>query len=301
MVLKLKYGYDPSANGLKLVAIGPEDSSLVITYIPKETDANGDHTDGAQAVKIGSGVVLTGVYVYFNDYDRYYYTRSGGAIDCNTFGGKLFGSGRWKTAGYTTKSPTYSDSQANKLIQKIIDCNKTILCNNLICARYANLLSQQQRSQVRGLQERLQARNTALQAEGLTTEVQTSKPAGYAEMSAYLDKLIAGEQIGIATWVVIVIAAVVIAGLGTAAYFAYKSLADEAEKDVKFSKELTRVLTSKLTEEEYNQLLQETKGIATKSRIKQLVGDSWTTIKMLGLAAIIGFIAFDVTRYYMKK
>ena len=205
----------------------------------------------------------------------------------------------WQLVG-TAPVAQYSQTQAQALVNKIIKANQTILCNNLICARYANKLTEDQQAQVRALQSRLQTRNSALQAEGVTTNVRTSYPAGYAEMSAYLDALMSGEAIGVATWVVVVIAATVIAAAATAAYYWYKSLADEAEKDVKFSKELTRVLTSKLTEEEYNQLLQETKGIATKSRIKQLVGDSWTTIKMLALVGVIGFIAFDVTRYYMR-
>lgn len=177
----------------------------------------------------------------------------------------------WKITNNYASVPTYSDNQADRLIKKIIDNNITILRNNLLCARYANRFSSAQQSQIRELQKRLQARNNALQAGGLCDQIQTGYPAEYAELSAYLDALMSGETIGVATWVAVVIFAVVISGLGTAAYFTYKSLADESEKDVKFSKELTATLVNKLTEEEYQQLLQETKGLLTKSKIKGLI------------------------------
>ena len=103
----------------------------------------------------------------------------------------------------------------------------------------------------------------------------------------------AGEAIGVATWVIIVVACVVIAGMGTAAYFAYKSLADESEKDVKFSKELTATLVSKLTPEEYEQLKAETKDIVTKARIKQSLGSYWNVLKWVAIA-FAGYTAYKM-------
>lgn len=198
----------------------------------------------------------------------------------------------WQQVG-TAPIAQYSESQAQALVNKIIKNNKTIICNNLLCARYANRFSPDEQSQIRALQARLQARNESLQAGGLTTDVQTQYPAGYAELSAYLDALMAGEAIGVATWVVIVVACVVIAGMGTAAYFAYKSLADESEKDVKFSKELTATLVSKLTPEEYEQLKNETKGIVTKARIKQSLGSYWNIVKIIAIA-FAGYTAYKM-------
>lgn len=190
----------------------------------------------------------------------------------------------------------FTDNQAQRLINTIIKNNETIIRNNLLCARFASKLTAQQRSQVRSLQLRLQERNNALQAEGLTKDVQTSAPAGYAELSAYLDKLMSGEAIGIAasTVALIVVSAVVAIGLGTAAYYAYKELADESEADVKFSKELTATLVSKLTPEEYQQLLDETKGIVTKAKIKQLIKSNvkWITIAAIAALGYLGYKKF---------
>ena len=226
-------------------------------------------------------------------------TSKKGAVGYQTTGGNwIILSEGWQHVG-TAPIAKYSDTQAQALIDKIIKNNKIIISNNLLCARYANKLSETQRQQVRSLQSRLQARNNALQAEGLTTDVQTSYPAGYAELSAYLDALMAGESIGIAASTIawIVVWCVVAAGLGTACYYAYKSLADESERDVKFSKELTRTLTSKLTAEEYQQLLDETKEIVTKSRIKTLLKGEGTMLLIgIGVAFVL-YYANQIQNY----
>lgn len=189
----------------------------------------------------------------------------------------------WSKVG-TQAINNYSQAMAQAQVNKIIRNNILILQNNLVCARYASKLTYEQQAQVRELQSRLESRNEALQAGGLTSDIETSYPSGYAELSLYLDRLMAGEAIGMATWVVVVIAATVLAATATAAYFAYKTLADESERDVKFSKELTTILTSKLTEEEYAQLKNETKGIVTKARIKQLLGDWGSVASVVGIA-----------------
>lgn len=179
----------------------------------------------------------------------------------------------------------YGVSAAQAQVNKIIKNNKKIISNNLLCARYADKLTDDQRATVRALQNRLMARNAALQDQGLTTNVQSSYPAGYAELSVYLGALMNGEGVGVATWVVVVIAATVIAATATAAYYWYKNLADESERDVKYSQELTQILTSKLTEEEYQQLLNETKGIVTKSKIKASLRGGWGALQTIAMIA----------------
>lgn len=201
-----------------------------------------------------------------------------------TTGGYIYLPDGWQEVG-TVAVAQYSQSQAQALVNKIIKNNETILRGNLLCARYANRFSESQQAQIRELQSRLTARNNALQAGGLMQNIRTGYPAEYAELSGYLDALMQGDAIGIATWVVVVIAATVIAATATAAYFAYKSLADESERDVKYSQELTRSLVEKLTPEEYQQLLDETKGMLTKAKIKSLVSGGFGTIKWIAVAA----------------
>lgn len=231
-------------------------------------------------VEAGYYYILTG----------YYYDLSGSDVAFQTTNGMYvltdLNNPKWTFTQNAESIKTYSDSQAQKLVDKIIENNKTILCNNLLCARFANRFTAGELSAIRGLQNRLQERNNALQAGGLVTDVQTNYPAGYAELSADLDKLMQGEAIGIAvsTVIWIVVACVVAAGTGTAVYYGYKYFADESEKDVKFSKELTATLVSKLTPEEYEQLKAETKGIVTKARIKQSLGSYWNIVKWVAIA-----------------
>lgn len=204
----------------------------------------------------------------------------------------------WSVQENATRPKTYSTAQAQSVVDTILTNNQIILCNNLLCARFANKLTEKQRNDVRSLQERLQQRNSALQAEGLVRVDSTGVPGGYAEMSPYLERLMSGEAIGFATWVTIIIYATVIAGLGTAAYYGYKALADESERDVKYSKELTKILTSKLTDEEYQQLLNETKGIVTKAKIKSTLGSYWDVVKWAAIG-FAGYTAYKFAKQYI--
>lgn len=199
-----------------------------------------------------------------------------------TSGGWIYLPDGWQLVDVTVPIYKYSQTQAQALVNKIINNNIQIVQNNLVCARYASKFTAAQQQQIRDLQNRAEARKNALQAQGLCGNVQTSYPKGYADLGAYLDALMAGEAIGIATWAVVVIVATVLAATATAAYFAYKAFADESEEDIKFSKELMAVLAEKLTPEEYQQLLNETQGIVTKARIKQ-AAKGWIS----GASAII--------------
>lgn len=235
-------------------------------------------------------VTLTGYTATSNRGNTGYQTTSGGYILLNE---------GWQFVGEAAIAK-HSQAQAQALVDKIIKNNITILQNNLVCARFANRFTEREQSQIRNLQIRMQERNNALQAGGLNSNIQTSYPAGYAELSASLDKLMAGESIGLTATAWLVIAAVVITATATAAYFAYKELAEESEKDVKFSKELTAKLTEKLTPEEYQQLLDETKGIVTKARLKQSLS-SYGNILKIAAIGVIGIIAYRFISNRMKK
>ena len=233
-----------------------------------------------------SRVVLTGYTATSSRGSVGYQTRNGGYI--------ILSEG-WEYIN-TVPISQYTQTQAQAVVNKIIKCNKHIIANNLLCARYATKLTEDQQATVRELQMRVKERDEALISGGMCTNMQTSYPAGYAEFEPYLASLMNGEAIGIATWAVVVIAAVVVASLSTAAYYAYKWYADQAEKDVQFSDELTRVLASKLTEEEYQQLLNETKGIVTKARIKQTLTTGGSTLLWAAIAVAGGYLAWQIAK-----
>ena len=198
-------------------------------------------------------------------------------------------SGEWICVwdGWTPldKVQIYSAKQAQKLVDAIITNNQRILENNLVCARFAHKLTSAQQQQLYALQSRMNTRNESLLRDGLVQTETTAAPEGYADLQSYLDSFMS-RGVGSIT-VAIVITAVVIASLATAAYFCYKYYAQESEQDVKFSDELTKTLTSKLTPEEYEQLMEETKGIVTKAKIKARFRSSakWAIIAAAAIGA----------------
>lgn len=284
-ILNLKYGYDSKVNGLRLIASG--ENATFVTYLPKQTNSNGDYTGGSQGVSIGTNVTLTGLYMYYTDDGfLYYYTKSGSAIILIDRSNNIYTWDGWQPNGYGTKSPTYSDRQAQSLVKAIINNNITILQNNLVCARFANKFTSSQQQTIVKLNKRMEERNKALENDGLCNNIQTSYPSGYAVYEDYLQNLINRQNVGMAAWLIVVIAATIITGLGTAAYLVYKKYYDESESDVKYSKQLMAILAEKLTPEEYEQLKRETQGIVTKAKIKQAA--KGYTSAILIAAAIVG-------------
>ena len=194
---------------------------------------------------------------------------------------------------------TWTAGDANKLLKTICDNNMHILANNLLCARYASKLNAQQRKTLFELQTRLQARNAALANDGFIQEasIQTGYPKGYAEWGDNLESFMqsygsgvttSGVGVTISTTAIIIISCVVIGSLATAAYYAYKAYAEESRQDIKYSDELTAVLASKLTEDEYQQLMNETQSIVTKAKIKASLssGTSVIGIALIGLGIL---------------
>lgn len=241
----------------------------------------------------GTTATLTGYY-YMMEEDFYYLQTTAGVWII------LVTNSGWDVREGVYNLPSYTQTQAQALVNKIIRNNSLIVEHNILCARYADKLTHEQARTLRGLQERLQQRDKALKDNGLCQDVQSSYPAWYVDLQQYLvDFMDSNRGVGIAvsTLIYIVVAATVIAGVGTAAYFMYKSYADESEKDLKYSEELTKVLTSKLTEEEYAQLLNETKGILTKSRIKASLGSYGKVLLYVAIAAA-GVFAY---RFIVKK
>lgn len=188
-------------------------------------------------------------------------------------------------------------TQAQCVINTIIANNRKIIQNNLFCARFADKLSSDEQTLLYNLQTRLEERNTELTNEAFIQKATTSSPAGYSQLLPYLQQFMNrrnGNGVGIvlSTTAIIIISAVVVASLATAAYYAYKSFAEESEKDVKFSDDLTRTLMAKLTPEEYTQLQQETKGIVTKARLKERLGTSSKYLVMGAVAIAMGIYLY---------
>lgn len=197
---------------------------------------------------------------------------------------------------YALNSTQYTPTQAQRLVDGIIRNNQYILNNNLLCARFASLLSVSERQQLYMLQLRMEERNKALQNNSILYSQHVGSPAGWALLSGYLDKFMKNPGIGVAVsaTAILITFAIVVASLSTAAYFAYRAYFRQSEQDVKFSKNLTETLQRKLSEQDYRQLLNETQGIVTKTKIKQQlasIGGNLKTLLLVGIGIVIALRA----------
>lgn len=232
----------------------------------------------------------------------YYQTGADGSAMFQTTGGtyiKMADGWEYVSSSAITK---YSQKDAQYYVNKVIKANASILENNLFCARFAGKLTETQQTQLYGLQTRLEDRNQRLINDGLCGDLRTSTPPGYTMLSNslanFMNAYSTGAPIGaVISTATIVVVAVVIASLATAAYFAYKYMASEAEQDVRYSEELTKALMSKLTKEEYDQLMQETRGIVTKSRLLSKFGGAMGVLKW-GLLAVGGYALYKWYKDY---
>lgn len=232
-------------------------------------------------------VQLTGFYRTGADGSAMYQTTSGGWIRM---------ADGWKNTGYSPIRQ-YSQKDAQYYVNKVTKANATIYENNLVCSRFASKLTDEQQFLLYSLQTRLESRNQQLLNDGLCSNQKVASPPGYSllsnNLSAFMQAYSSGASIsGIGSiTATIVVVAVVIASLATAAYFAYKYMASEAEKDVQYSDELTQVLLKKLTPEEYEQLKRETQGIVTKSKLTAKFGSALSFLKW-GLVAVAGVVVY---------
>lgn len=247
------------------------------------------------------GYVFRGVSISVNSDDylfRYtltgwYVAETDGTYMWQTTDGSYLASNDDSLQVFDEYNPDYSNAQ--DIVNKIIKNNKRILENNLICARYASKLTEEQRTLLYNLQYRLDNRNQALLNKQLLTSATESYPQGYANEASYLEQFMKNDgKVGVvvSSTVIIVVSAVVAVSLGAAAYFAYMAYYNESMEDVKFSDELTATLANKLTAEEFQQLKEETAGIVTKARITSSLGTFGNIFK---------YAAFGVAGYFLYK
>lgn len=253
---------------------------------------------GAESGKMVQ-VQLSGYYVVDNG-KTLYQTTSGGFVNLAE---------GWK---FVMHAPIryYSAKDTQYYVDKIIRANQQILKNNLFCATFAHKLTEEEQFSLYQLQIRLEGRNNQLIEDGFCKDLKVSTPPGYTLLSTNLDlfmsayggvgKLPKGTIGAVISTTTIVVAAVIIASLATAAYFAYKYLASEAEKDVEFSEELTKTLMEKLTPEEYEQLKKETQGIVTKQKLLAQFSGAGSLLKW-GLLAAAGLVVYKTIKNKKKN
>ena len=190
--------------------------------------------------------------------------------------------------GQSTYQITIEDAQ--KIIDTITANDKRIYENNLICARFADRLTDEQRNQLTLLQGRLSLRDTAIRLNTNLRDKKESYPQGYIEFYDRLQQITGGVGIVISTTAMIIISAVVLAGMATAVYFAFRSWCNESIRDVKYSDELTKTLLEKLTPEEYARLKKETGGMITKAKLSGRFAGASGLFKWVLIGVGCGFL-----------
>jgi len=281
--------FNENYRGVKLQYIGSESPTL---YYFNSTINN------AYAIIYPSNSIftLTGYYVlnpYFNYY--FYQTVEGGMFWLEMY------ADRWANIGKVVLTiPVDFEIKNVDYLNGTLANNARIYENQLFCAFAAiklagrGKLTQKEFNTLSTLQTRLEERNNTVLTSGFATNIQESYPEGYINLKQYLkdfSKIDISKlpNIGSLTGYIIV-AAVTIVAMATVAYFLWKKLYDESKQDVKFSDDLTKVLKSKLTEEEWNQLVKETAGMITKTKINEKVksvGNMTATLAVAGILALL--------------
>lgn len=243
-------------------------------------------------IQAGYYVVGTGRYTW-DDTNIYVETTTGYWAVINEQNPDFVGNGK----------DSKTSAQAQNLVNNLLKTNMRILENNLFCARFSQYLSATEKQNVAILQHNLEVRNDAIMDTDVFSALEQSSPEGYSELQSYLDQLCNENKVGVVvtTSVLLIVSAIVVASLSTAAYYAFSYYAEQATKDLKYSDELTKTLTEKLTAEEYDQLMTETKGLVSKAAITSKLSGSFSWLKYIAYGAAAYLIYKTVVVDYGKN
>jgi hypothetical protein len=196
------------------------------------------------------------------------------------------------------------NSSAKSLIDGLIANNKTILENNLICARIMELMTENNipiqanhKKILYGLQSRLTSRNEKILTSPFLDAKQTGTPPELSVYSSSLQKFMNNTDIsGIGVLPVIavnIIIYVVVPLLLTAIiYLLFKDSKKESDADVVYSEDLMANLIKYLPKEVLAQLLEENKVAAAKIK-DNASGQSLIRTAGYLAAGFLGFTLID--------
>jgi hypothetical protein len=240
-------------------------------------------------VPAGTIVTLTGWY----DGNKYYIVE---------YPGYYISIGEWAQLSSESASPSQAQSEINKLIQN----NQIIFENNLLMSRFINAMSISEKNTLYYLQKRLEERDNMLREADVFSQMQEAKIMGYSNYQNYLNNFMSSYSSGvglvISTTAAIIIGAVVVASLSTAAYFAFKSAYEESVQDVKLSKKLLQTLSKyNISEEDMAIIEQETQGIVTKAVFMEKINTTLGNFKNIIIFGALGYIGYELYNRYKKS
>jgi hypothetical protein len=244
---------------------------------------------------VGGTATMTGLGIEFSDGDYGY------QIIFNNQYGYIFSSDMAQWQRVTSSNGSYQVTQ--NIINELIDNNKWILENNLLCARGLELAQSVGvampvgfRQNLYNLQARLVARNLKIKESESVQDVQEAASPNFSVYNQSLVTFMETPQIGIIPVIyIIVVAVILIASTAVTTWAIFKSLHAESKADFSLSSDLTAQLVKYLPADTYKQLMAENAANQKKAQeaIDAASGKSlMNTIKYIG-AGLIGFWAID--------
>ncbi len=218
-----------------------------------------------------------------------------------------------------------SNSGAQSMINELIQLNRKIVENNLICARLVSIydeknipVSKNKRLLLYQLQQNYEYRtNRLLNSALLKDQIKSVQKSTFNHYSNDLQSFMDNPKIGVAPVVIYVISAVVITALISGMiYLIFRGDHAEAKKEITYSDELTADLMKHLPQDVYERLKTENAGnaqefnqkidyLARKNKQSSFAG-SLKTISYAG-AGILGFMLLSnlfasnaQTKYYNR-
>lgn len=189
---------------------------------------------------------------------------------------------------------------AQSTVEQLIENNKKIFTNNLICARFADKFDDEQKLRLVKIQANLIDSNTALQDNGLVTGQTASYPKGVEKYVTYLNDFMTVSVSGIGIVInltTIIVTALVLTAMSVTAYFIFKAYLNQSIDDLHYSEELMKVLDEKLTDEERKMLYDETAGYVNMQKLKTATKTTFSSIKTALLVVGGGFLGFKLFQY----
>lgn len=283
--------YDPNSKGLAVIAL-----------------ANGANVFAAYpgfgygvTVKANSRVgFLTGRWVKENDIN---YVQIAFESVLKDDEGETFMYGCVDALEYRTANMGTSTG-ATSMINALIENNKVILENNLLCAGMLSYMETNKidvpiaaKKNIYALQTRLMVRNEKILSSSFIDTKKTAAPVGFSKYGNSLNTLMQTDNaVGIVPIVIYLVVSVVFTLLVSAIlYLIFKPDYTDSKADLKVSEDLTKALAT-LSPEARTAVLADLNGQVDEAYVKgKLDGSGMGMLKTAGLfaAGVLGFVVID--------
>jgi hypothetical protein len=266
---------------------------------------DGKYASVMTSVNMGTSIKFSGKFLYSSSGDNCY------QVVVNNYMGATFWGYVWHSdlSYWTEQKPTVITSDkitisAQSELDQLIENNKVILENNLLCARSIQLLDDANidcparfRQHLFDIHKRLIQRNQSIIDSKTTQDITQSHSPTMDTYNQTLVDFMNNPGIGfiISTTAAIIIIAVVAAVSAAIAYKLFKTLNAESKLDLRYSDSLTADLIKYLPPEVHQQLMEENAANLRKANEAISSASGKTLLKTASYlgAGFIGFYILD--------